>query len=779
MKSRLFCALAALLLICASSCKEDKGNNSSPAIPKDPTIEAKVAKTLKSMTMEEKCGQIVQLQVSTVLDDRCEGIDEEKLKDIIGNYKIGSLLNTLNGFAAPAEKYAEVITRVQEVSMEEIGIPCIYGLDMIHGASYLAEGTLFPQEPNIAATFNRENATAMGTATGYETRMAMVPWVFSPTMDLCRDSRWARLWESWGEDPYLGAEMSAAETLADQGADPNHVDLEHVAVSIKHYMGYGAPFSGKDRTPAIISPLDLREKYFEPFRSAIEAGALTVMVNSASINGIPTHANKELLTGWLKEGLNWDGMVVSDWADISNLFVRERIAEDKIHAIALAINAGVDMIMDPYDKNCTNDIKTAVESGLIPMSRIDDAVARILRLKYRLGLFDNPAWDISGYERRREDFKANALAAAVESEVLLKNEDNVLPIRKDAKILVTGPNANSMRSLNGGWSYTWQGSFADFEPFRAGYNTIYQALCNKFGSASVKYVPGVTYNEFGQWEEENVPDIAAAVAAARGVDVVVACVGENSYCETPGNTNDINLSANQKELVKAIAKTGKPIVLVLNEGRPRIISDIEPLCKAVVDIILPGNYGGDALAELLSGDENFSGRLPFTYPKYINSLCSYDYKVSEVTAVMDGAYNYDAKIECQWLFGDGLSYTTFEYSDLKVDKEHFTASDELNFEVTVKNTGDKAGREAVLLFSSDLAASVVPDNRRLREFDKIELQPGESKTVKLTIPASRLAFVGEGGKWRLEEGDFRISAGSQHLMVHCDETKVWNSQNIK
>ncbi len=778
MKKNLIILFSASLLCVLQGCAERKSQSVAPAIGRDSEIEAKVDSVLKGMDLTEKVGQMIQLTSSTVTVQGKPEIDPDKLQKVIGEMKVGSILNTFADVAQSRELTAKLISEIQKKSMEGIGIPCIYGLDMIHGASYLADATLFPQEINLAATFNREYARAMGEAMAYETRAAMVPWVFSPVMDLGRNPVWPRQWESFGEDAYLNAEMAVAETKALQGDDPNHIDDKHVAVSIKHFMAYGVPVSGKDRTPAIVAENDLKEKFFRPFKDCFEAGALTVMVNSASINGVPTHANRELLTGWVKEGLNWDGMIVTDWADINNLFERDHVAKDRKEALAMGINAGIDMIMEPYDPSCCTELKEVVEAGLIPMSRIDDAVRRVLRLKFRLGLFDNPTWDVSGFDRFGcKEFQDASYAAAVESEVLLKNEGNILPLEYGKRILVTGPNSNSMRSLNGGWSYTWQG---DADRFAGDFNTIYEALAQKFGERNVVYEPGVTYDETdrwstGAWQKENVPQIAKAVAAASKVDVIVACVGENSYCETPGNIDDLNLSGNQKELVKALARTGKPIVLVLNEGRPRVLREIEPLAKAVIDVMLPGNYGGDALAALMSGEENFSGKLPFTYPKFVNSLHTYDYKVTESRETMAGAYNYEATMNVQWPFGFGLSYTTFEYSDFKcLNGSSFTAGDDLRFEVTVRNTGSHNGKEAVLLYSSDIVASLIPDVRRLRGFTKVELAPGESKVVSLTVPAEELAFVGTDGKWRLESGDFRMSCGGQSLMLSCRETKVWN-----
>lgn len=748
----------------------------APAIPKDKAIENKVESVLKTLTLEEKAGQMVQLTSETFCTDGL--VDTAKVRHLVREYKIGSFLNMIGVSSRPRAITAEQIKKIQDITMDELGIPMIYGLDMIHGATYLDDATFYPQEVNLAATFDRSYANMMGKVIAYESRAAMTPWVFSPVMDLSRNPCWPRVWESWGEDPYLQSEMSVAETVGAQGHDPNHIGLENVAVSIKHYLGYGATTSGKDRTPAYVAPDDLREKYFRPFKDCMQAGALTLMVNSASINGVPVHASHEYLTEWAKEQLGWDGLAVTDWADINNLYTREHIAANRVEAVAAGINAGIDMIMDPYDPEVCKDIITAVNEKMIPMSRIDDAVRRVLRLKARLGLFENPVWDVDHYDKFAcKGFQANAYEAAVESMVLLKNEDNVLPIQAGKKILVTGPNANSMRTLNGGWSYTWQG---DADNFASHHNTILEALKNVYGEKNVSYVAGVNYDMTPMmWDKEINIDIDAAVRAARNADIIVACIGENSYCETPGNINDLNLSSNQKELVKRLAKTGKPIVMVLNEGRPRIINDIEPLAKAVVDIMLPGNYGGDALASLIAGKENFSGRLPFTYSKYVNSLHTYDYKVSENVQTMGGLYNYDATMDVQWPFGAGLSYTSFEYSDLKsVSPVQFNAGDLLSFEVTVKNTGNVKGKESVLLFSSDIVASKVPDVKRLRQFTKVELNPGESKTVRLEFPAHELAFVGHDGKWRLEKGEFRIACGTESMMIVCTATKVWDTPNI-
>lgn len=752
-----------------------------PAIPRDAKMEAKIEKTLAKMSLDEKIGQMLELNLDVMgTMDWNKGVwtlNETMLDTLISKYKVGSILNAPGTRAATVEQWQGWIKLIQKKSMKYMGIPDIYGLDHNHGVTYTQGGTLFPQPINLGASFNTELARQMAEVTAYESRAANCPWVYNPVLDLGRDPRWSRIWESFGEDAIVNARMAEAEVKGYQGDNPNNIDKYHVATSVKHYMAYGAPWTGKDRTPAYLSPAMLREKYFEPFKAAIQAGALTIMANSASINGVPVHASYEYLTKWLKEDLNWDGMIVTDWADINNLYQRERVAKDKKDAIRIAINAGIDMSMDPYSVDFCILLKELVNEGKVSMDRIDDAVRRILRVKYRLGLFEEPNTGGKGYEKFGSDeFAQKALHAAEETEVLLKNENNILPLAKGKKILLTGPNANQMRCLNGGWSYTWQGSRA--EDLAVKYNTIYESLCNKFGKENIVLEQGVTYNEQGQYWEENAPEIEKAVSAANSADVIIACIGENSYCETPGNLTDLWLSENQRNLVKELAKTGKPIILILNEGRPRLIADIEPLAKAIVHILLPGNYGADALANLLAGEANFSAKLPYTYPREINSLANYDYKVSEEVGTMAGAYNYDAKVSLQWPFGYGLSYTTYEYSNLKVDKASFTADDVLTVTVDVKNTGSRVGKESVLLYSSDLVASVVPDNKRLRDFTKIELQPGEVKTVTFRLPAKSLAFVGADNHWILEEGDFILKVGNQTVNTACSETKKWDTPNI-
>ena len=773
-----------ILLTIVVACATLAVQAQKPAIPRDAALEAKIEKTLAKMTLDEKIGQMLELNLDIMGKYDATGkwqLNETMLDTLISKWKVGSILNAPGTRAATVDQWQYWIQLIQKKSMKYIGIPDIYGLDHNHGVTYTQGGTLFPQPINLGASFNTELARTGAEITAYESRAANCPWVYNPVVDLGRDPRWPRIWESFGEDALVNSKMVVAEIKGYQGDDPNHLGKYNVGTSTKHYFCYGAPWTGKDRTPAYVSPQMLREKYFEPFKQAALAGTLTMMVNSASINGVPVHASYEYLTKWLKEDLQWDGMLVTDWADINNLFSREHIAKDKKDAIRIAINAGIDMSMDPYSVDFCILLKELVQEGKVKMARIDDAVRRILRVKYRLNLFDQPNTGGKGYEKFGSDeFAQKALQAAEESIVLLKNEGNLLPLTSHLsplkKILLTGPNANQMRCLHGGWSYTWQGSRA--EDLAEKYNTIYEALCNKYGKDNIILEQGVTYNEDRAYYDENEPQVQKAVDAAAQADVIIAAIGENSYTETPGNLSDLWLSKNQRDLVKELAKTGKPIILVLNEGRPRLIADIEPLAKAVVDVLIPGNYGADALANLLAGDANFSAKMPYTYPREINSLNTYDYKVSEEVGTMAGAYNYDAKVSLQWPFGYGLSYTSYAYSNLKVDKASFKADDILTISVDVKNTGSRAGKEAVLLYSSDLVASIVPDNRRLRDFTKVELQPSETKTVTFQLPAKALAFVGADGRWTLEEGDFILKVGDQTVPTACSETKIWDQPNI-
>ena len=733
----------------------------------DPKIEQRVEKTLSRMSLEEKVGQMTELAIDVL--GHMEGdrfvLDEDRMEYVFMRYKVGSILNTPGAVSQSPQWWQSTIRTINDYSLRACGIPCVYGLDQNHGTTYTLGGTLFPQNTNMGASFDADLARQAASITAYETRAANCPWTYSPTVDLSRDARWPRVWENFGEDCLVNAVLGRAMVEGFQGTDPNHIDKYHIGTSVKHYMAYGAARTGKDRTPTYVPEWELREKHFAPFKACVEAGATSVMVNSGSVNGIPMHVNAKYLTQWLKEETGWDGMIVTDWADIENLWKREMVAANKKEAIIMAINAGIDMTMEPYNLDFCDLLIEAVNEGRVPMSRIDDAVRRVLRMKYRMGLFDMPNTDIKDYPKygSPEHFKA-AQDAAVQTMVLLKN-NGILPLAQGKKILVTGPNANSMRCLNGGWSYTWQGKDAD--KYASQHNTILEALQQRFGMANVIYEASVTYNNDGPYWAENEPQIERAVQAAAGADIIVACVGENSYAETPGNLDDLALSANQRDLVKALASTGKPVVLILNEGRPRLVSDIEPLAAAVVDILLPGNEGGNALARLLAGDDNFSGRMPFTYPRHSASLTTYDYRVSEETGTMQGVYDYNAQVDVQWPFGYGLSYTTFEYSNMHVDKTDFTAGDVLTVTIDVKNTGRMAGKESVLLFSRDIVATLVPESRRLRAFTKVELQPGETRTVTFNLPANDLAFVGNDGQRHLEPGEFLLQIANKSVRLNC------------
>ena len=747
----------------------------APAIARDSKIERRVEKILKDMTLEEKVGQMAELgidmfgnSVTGVADDKKFILKEDVLNAVAEKYKFGSVLNA-PGKALTAEEWNTLIAKINEVSIKHTGLPTLYGIDAIHGATYTWASPLFPQEVNAAASFNRALVRQMAEMTAYEVRASNIAWTYSPTLDLGRKASWPRQWESFSEDAYLTAEMAREMVLGYQGDDPNHIDEYHIASCPKHYMAYGMTNSGQDRTPAYVSIAELREKHFAPFKAAIEAGALSIMVNSASVNGIPTHADYELLTVWLKEGLNWDGMIVTDWADIVNLYTREKIAVDYKDAIRLSINAGVDMSMIPYDVNFCPLLIELVNEGKESMERIDDAARRIIRMKIRLGLLDRPNTYLEEYPKfQGEEIREACYTAATESITLLKNNNNTLPLSADTRILVAGPNANRMRPLCGGWSYSWQGDIVD--KVLPNGTTFFDAI-RAIGGENVSYVAGVEYAEEGHFADECNVNIEAAVEAARDVDVVVLCIGENSYCETPGNITEMALSPNQQQLAKALIATGKPVVIVLNEGRGRIISSFVDDTAAVLHTYLPGTEGARALADILYGNVTPSGKLPYTYQKYSNAMTTYDHKVSESVGTMEGAYDYNAVVAVQWAFGYGLSYTEYEYSNLRVvEGKEFKAGDTIRIAVDVKNVGERAGKESVLLFINDDVASIVPDARRLRDFEKVDIAAGESKSVEFEVRAEELALAANDGKWHLEEGTFTIQCGNLTESITCTET---------
>jgi beta-glucosidase len=717
-------------------------------------IEAKVNQLLTSMTLEEKVGQMAQVSIESLgtMQGKSFSFDKAKLNDAVVNYKIGSILNTPGPWLTPADWNA-LITEIQaNARRTRLKIPVLYGLDNIHGVSYVNGATLFPQQIGQAATWNRQLVHDGAVITAYESRAAGVPWTFSPVLDLGVNPAWPRIWEGYGEDPYLTSELGVQFV---KGVQEPLGSKEKLAVSLKHYMAYSDPKSGKDRTDAWIPEHYLREYHYPPFRAAIKAGARNVMVNSALINGVPTHINKHILTDMLKNELGFTGFIVTDWQDIENVERRDHIAKTIKEAIMLSVNAGIDMAMIPYDyKAFTTDLVALVKEGKVSQSRIDDAVRRILRVKFELDLFNTPLTYAKDYANfGSASFERAAYNTAAESITLLKNNNNVLPLPKTAKVLVTGPNANSMRPLNGGWSYTWQGDKTD--SLAGKYNTILEALRNEFGQGNVSFVEGVIYKMKGAYNEDSIVNIDAVAQAATVADYVLLCIGENSYTETPGNLDDLNLSDNQVALAQAVMKTGKPVILVLNEGRPRIISRIEPGAAAILHSYLPGNFGGDALADILSGDVNPSGKLPITYPRYSNALTNYIHKRSDgPDNAQGGTFNP------QFQFGHGLSYTTFTYSDLKIVDTTLSTNKTLTVRVTVRNSGNKEGKEVVQLYVTDLYASLAPDVKRLRAFDKIHLKPGEARTVEFKVPVEELGFVNTNNKRHVEAGEFRLQVGN-------------------
>lgn len=740
----------------------------------NPAIETKVTTLLKQMTLEEKVGQMAQVAIDQIgkadYATKTFPIDQNKVNDVVVKYNAGSILNTPPGILLNAQQWNQVIKDIHAATQRtRLKIPVLYGLDQIHGASYVGGFTSFPQEIGQAATWNRDLVRQGAVITAYESRAAGVPYSFSPVLDLGTNPMWPRIWEGYGEDPYLISELGVAFV---KGAQEPLGSKEKISVSLKHYMGYSDPKYGKDRTNAWIPEHYLREYHLPPFAAAVKAGARNVMVNSALINGIPGHINKHLLTDVLKNELGFTGFIITDWQDVENIAKRDKIAKDNKEALMLCINAGIDMSMIPYNyKEFSDDLVALVKEGKVTQARIDDAVRRILRVKYELDLFNTPVTTLDKYPNfGSAAFVKAAYNTAAESITLLKNNKNILPLTTSAKILVTGPNANSMRTLNGGWTYTWQGDRTD--ELAGQYNTILEAVTKKFGEGNVRFSEGVTYKMKDKYWADSVVNIQAAVDAAAGVDYVLLCVGENSYTETPGNLNELNLSDNQLALARAMIGTGKPVIMILNQGRPRIISSIEPGVAAVVHTYLPGNYGGDALADILAGEVNPSGKLPITYPRYANSLTPYIHKHSDQIANPQGAYDYSADFNPQYPFGFGLSYTTFEYSNLKVDRANVDPNGTINISVTVKNTGSRAGKEVVQVYVSDLLASLTPDVKRLRRFEKIELQPGASQTVNFRLPVQELAFVNAQNKKQLEAGEFEVQVGNQKSKFNVSKTLV-------
>ncbi|MDO9153437.1 MAG: glycoside hydrolase family 3 N-terminal domain-containing protein [Paludibacter sp.] len=758
-KPLIFRMLISILIFTSASCTHQPTT----------AIDKKVEALLSLMTLEEKVGQMAQITLDVIGNgiNRHESkdsfaIDTARMHKALVEYHLGSILNTTNNIALTPEKWNEIIELIQNVAINNtrMKIPIIYGVDAIHGTTYTDGAIMFPQQIALAATFNPIHAYNMASVAAYETRASGIPWNFSPVLDLGADPRFSRQFEGFGEDPYLTTIMGVEMIKGYEGISDSVGSSYKVASCLKHFLGYSVPVSGKDRTPAYIPDHVLREYHLTPFKAAIEAGAESVMINSGIINGVSVHASYDLLTKLLKEELGFEGVVVSDWMDIINLHTRDKIASSNKEAIKIAINAGIDMSMIPYEyENFCNDLVALVNDGEVKQSRIDDAVRRILKMKMKLGLWERPVTRIEDYPEFGSEKSAKAsYEAAAEAITLLKNIRNILPLSKSTKVLVSGPNANNMRSLNGGWTYSWQGEKTD--RFAQKHNTILEAIENEIGKKNVKYVPGVSYVENGKYFEDKEDLFSQAVIAAKTVDVVVLCLGENTYTEKPGDLNDLTMSENQLRLAREMAKTGKPIILVLNQGRPRCISSIEPAMEAIINTYLPGNYGGDALADILVGDVNPSGKLPYTYPSYPNSVTTYYHKPSEEQKRAEGAYIYESDYNPQYEFGFGLSYTTFAYSGLKLSTHALNANNSIYITVNITNTGQRKGKEVVMLYTSDLFASITPDAKRLRRFEKISLEPNETKTVKFNITSKDLAFVNTNGKWITETGDFEISIGN-------------------
>lgn len=738
------------------------------------SMDSKVEEIVSSMTLEEKVGQMTQITFGTFYPKDKDGkraepvvMDTALLKMAISKYKIGSILNTVNSRARSQQWWYDIISYIQKLSIEETGIPIIYGIDAIHGVNYTSGATLYPQQIGQGATFNPELIREVNELTAYEMRACNIPWTFSPVSDMGRDPRDPRFWETYGEDVYLAQQLGVAAVEGLEGNGEN-IDRFHGASCLKHFLAYNSN-SGKDRNPLSLSVRELKEKHAASFQAAIDAGTSTIMVSSGLINGYPVHANYEILTRLLRDEMGFDGMLVTDWADIENFHERDKITRSEKEAVKIAINAGIDMSMVPYNFRFCDYLIELVNEGEVSMNRIDEAVSRIIELKIKLGLFEHPNTKPADYPKfASNDFKEKALETAIESITLLKNKNDILPLSKNTKVLVTGPNANTMRPLNGGWSYSWQGHIAD--EFTVEHNTFLEAIQNKIGSKNIRYFEGVSYNMDGRYYEDEIINIKKAVAAAKKVDYVLLFLGENSYCEKPGDLTDLYISDNQTRLAIELAKTGTPIILILTEGRPRLISKFENSMDAVIQTYLPSNYGGDALAEILFGDENPSGKLPYTYPLYPNSLTTYDYKPSEKPESKDGAYDYGANILSQYDFGHGLSYTTFEYSNLRISSEVLEPNGKINISITVKNTGPRVGKEVVMVYTSDLFATISPDNKRLRRFKKIELVAGESQEVEFEISPKDLAFYNYDNQFVSEKGEFIISIKDLKQSFNLTET---------
>jgi beta-glucosidase len=746
------------------------GVSSGLTAQKNDEINKKAAEIVSKMTLAEKVGQTAQISIDLVTKGKDTPptstleVDMDKLREAIVTYHIGSILNSPNTRARTPEWWTKAVGQMQSVAMNEtrVKVPVIYGLDQIHGATYTAGSTMFPQEITVAASWNPAHARKMGEITAYETRAGNVPWTFSPVLDLGLDPRFPRQYEGFGEDPYVGSVFGRELIKGYEGDDNNIGNPRKVAACMKHFLGYSAPISGKDRTPSYIPDNVLREYHVPAFQAAVDAGVHTVMINSGIINNVPVHASYELLTTLLRKEMGFQGMIVTDWEDINKLYSRDKMVTSIKEAIKAGINAGIDMSMIPiaYKEYCRL-LTELVNEGQVPMSRLDDAVTRVVALKLKLNLFDVP----NTYRKDYPEFNSKAYQqasydAAADGITLLKNAGNVLPLKKGAKILVAGPNAVSKRSLNGGWTFSWQGEKID--EFGDKYHNLLDAIQLKFGKENVSYVPGVSYTNETKWDTEHKDRFDEAIAAAKNVDYIVLCLGENSYCEKPGDLNDLYLNELQTELAQEMLKLNKKVILVLSEGRPRLISKFSSKLDAIVQTYLPGVYGADALADILAGDANPSGKLPYTYPAFPNSLVPYYHKYAEEQVNTDAAYNYEGDYNFEYPFGYGLSYTTFAYSNPRINKAELPlgSNEDILISIDVTNMGNREGKEVVQLYSSDLYASLVPDVKRLRRFEKITLKAGETKTVTFKLNVNDLSFINLDNKRVVEPGDFVFQVGS-------------------
>lgn len=726
--------------------------------PKLKDYSAKIEALLKKMTLEEKVGQMTQLEIGQITSNSDSNIqiDAAKLEKAIVQYKVGSILN-VNGHALSVDKWWEIIGAIQSASAKtRLKIPNIYGIDSIHGANYVRDATLFPQEIGMAASWNPALMQKAAEITAMETRAAAIPWSFSPVLDIGRQPLWARFWETFGEDPYLAKVMGASFIRGLEGNDVSND--KNVASSLKHYMGYSFPLNGRDRTSAWIPENYLREYFLPPFDAAVKSGARTVMVNSAEINGVPGHINKHLMTDVLKNELGFDGFIVSDWQDIQKLVTQWKVAKDEKEATMMAINAGIDMSMVPQSYSFSDNLIELAKEKKVSMVRIDDAVRRILRVKFELGLFENPLPNPAVKSNfGKPEYSEVSLQAARETMTLLKNDNNILPLSKNKKVFVTGPTADSLISLNNGWTWTWQGSEQSLYPTDK--MTIQQAIEAKIGKKNFEFRQGTRFvrqpNGPGTMNVDEEVNVKEAVDKAKDSDVVVLCLGEGSYTETPGNITDLTLPETQLKFAEAILATGKPVVLVLVEGRPRLISRIADKVSAILMAYNPSNEGGRAVADVLFGDYNPNGKLPFTYPRSPNNYLTYDHKAFEVEETAFG----NVANNPQFNFGTGLSYTTYSYSNLKLSSNSIPMNGEVTVSVKVTNTGARAGKETVILYLRDEVATLSPNGKRVKRFAKIYLDAGQSKALTFKLNKDDFSFIGMDNKPMVEAGDFTVMVG--------------------